>query len=176
MSALLKTTISAACLLSAFYSMGANLKPAQIRAPLLYHLAEFTRFPADRLLKQKINMCFLETPPFAHAKELEKAKKVTVNDTPLDIIKLTSIDTISTSNCHLLFISEAYESKQLIAQLQQINQKTLTVGESLSFVKDGGVMSIVPGNTTMKIVINMQQLKDSPFKINSAVVNLATLY
>ncbi|WP_416307223.1 YfiR family protein [Neptunicella sp. SCSIO 80796] len=176
MRVFVKATLLPLCLVPSFELLAVNAQPAQVRAPLLYHMVEFTQYPSDRLQNNSINMCFLESPKFEHANKLMQSNKKRVKELSLAIIKLQNIEELQQTDCHLLFVSKQHESKELTQILDELNQDTLTAGETAEFVEDGGLLSIVPGKSNMDILVNMQQLKKSPLKISSAVLKLAKLY
>ena len=121
-------------------------------------------------------MCFLESPSFEHASKLQRSKKKHIQNIPMTVIKLQNIEQMQTTDCHVIFIAKLYQSAQLYQSLDKINQRALTIGESSDFVKDGGMLSIISGKTNMEILFNSQQLKKSPLKISSAVLELAKSY
>ena len=176
MKGILKASVYCLCLFFSFEALAGNAQPAQVRAPLLYHMVEFTQFPSDRLQTSTINMCFLEDPDFVHANKLLQSNKKNIKQLPLMIIKLRNISELLSADCHLLFVDKQHESNELSQMLDRLNQDTLTAGETGEFVKNGGLLSIVPGKTSMEIQVNLQQLKKSPLKISSSVLKLAKLY
>ncbi|MBC3766129.1 YfiR family protein [Neptunicella marina] len=155
-------------------SVAAPIAPYQIRAPLLLHMVEFTDFPRARLNFDSLSLCFLEGPEFNHAQQLSQIHQKMIKSIPFSVVRMVQLHEFGSANCHMLFVSKAHETKELFEQMDEINQTTLTIGESKEFVQQGGLLSIVAGGQNMEIVINLTQLEKSPLKISSSVLKLAT--
>jgi hypothetical protein len=77
--------------------------------------------------------------------------------------------------CNILFIAEP-SPKKLYATLERVRDKSiLTVGDSESFAREGGMIALVTTGDVIKIQVRLQAAQDSHLKISSRLLNIAVL-
>jgi hypothetical protein len=77
--------------------------------------------------------------------------------------------------CNILFIAEP-SPKKLYATLDRVRDKSiLTVGDSESFARAGGMIGLVTSGDLVKIQVRLQAAQDSHLKISSRLLNIAVL-
>ncbi len=79
------------------------------------------------------------------------------------------------ARCNLLYIAEP-SPKNIHAALDRVRDKSiLTVGDSDSFVREGGMIGLVTMGDLVKIQVRLQAAQDSHLKISSRLLNIAIL-
>ena len=79
------------------------------------------------------------------------------------------------TRCALLYIAEP-SSRKLHALLERVRDRnTLTVGDSGSFAKEGGMVGLVRNGDQVQIQVNLQAAQAAQLKISSRLLNLSTI-
>ncbi|GGO71268.1 YfiR family protein [Bowmanella pacifica] len=141
----------------------------QLRAPFLLHIANFTQF-TDESSQQQVNFCFLEGSGYAHANVFKSSPDQQVKQRSIKLIELQDAEQISQQRCQILFVSQAQESEKLFSLLAELNRHTVSIGESLNFIRNGGMMAIVPLQSKMKIFFNQEVYQQTDLKFSSALL------
>ncbi len=128
----------------AFLAVAQSFKPEQLRASFLYHIVHYTNFPDSHFEGNFVNFCFYEGNDPAHQEIFRSLPANKVKNRDTRIVEITNLAQVQDSNCQLLFVSRQVESDELFEQLQSLNQKLVSVGETRDFVERGGMITIVP--------------------------------
>ncbi len=141
--------------------------PEQLRAPFLYHIAYYSTFSGAKSNGDKVNFCFLEGNTFAHMNQFERSPSKTVRKRAVNILAIENIEQAELNQCHVLFVAKTQESEELYRKMESINAETISVGESAEFIQRGGMMSVLPTNSKMKIYLNQEQYQNTSIKFSA---------
>ncbi|MBT1065995.1 DUF4154 domain-containing protein [Bowmanella sp. Y26] len=168
-SSLIIAVLMVMSLLSTGQVWSQGFSSEQLRAPFLLHIANFTQF-IDEGSQQPVNFCFLEGNNFAHAKVFKGSPNQQVKQRAIKLIELQDAEQLSQQSCQILFVSQDKEDDKLFSLLAEINRHTVSIGESLNFIRNGGMMAIVPLQSKMKIFFNQEVYQQTDLKFSSALL------
>jgi hypothetical protein len=77
--------------------------------------------------------------------------------------------------CDVLYIGDASPSRVREILERVRNKSVLTVSDTESFPRDGGMVALVRSRQQVQIQINLEAVRSSGLKISSRVLNLATI-
>lgn len=145
----------------------------EFKSAYVYNFIKFVDWPAQRLpaSSSTINVCVVGKEAYRAALDtingkLVKGKTIAVTpyNGPQDI-----------SRCHILFVGDA-ETTHLSALLEGARPAgVLTVGDSSSFVKEGGVIRFRNENNKIRFDINPRAAEESGLTISSQLLKLARI-
>ena len=144
----------------------------QVKAAFLFNFAKFVDWPAGVLTRNtSVNVCVLGDDPFGPILNRTVEGK-TVHDRPIRVARLT--DMADVSRCHVLFIS-ASERRELPRLLPGLaGRSVLTVGETSTFVQDGGMIGFTTDEDRVRFEINNEAAERAGLHISSQLLKLAT--
>ncbi|WP_088329508.1 YfiR family protein [Lacimicrobium sp. SS2-24] len=161
-------------LMGAFSASAIGFTSEQLRAPFLLYIVGYTQFSEAAVQTGPLRFCFFEGEDFPHAQIFRQATGKKVNGRDISLYTLSDISDIPKVDdeqpCHLLFIGEEQESDEVYALLEQLNQHTISVGESPGFIEHGGMMAIYPLPSKMKIFFNREAYQNTQLKFSSALL------
>jgi hypothetical protein len=171
MRAVCKRGLLMVVLFGSFSATAIGFTSEQLRAPFLLHIAGFTQFSGPLLASSTLQFCFLEGEDFPHAQIFRQAPGRKVQGREVNLLTLSDISEIpDDQHCHLLFIGEEQESDEVFELLNELNQSTISVGESLNFIEQGGMMAILPLQSKMKIFFSRDEYQKTQLKFSSALL------
>ncbi|MDF2179116.1 YfiR family protein [Aliiglaciecola sp. CAU 1673] len=147
-----------------------SFTPAQLRAPFLLHIAHFTQFPDDDVSGAPVYFCFLEGENHPQADAFRGSPAKDVRQRQILLVEMDSIEAINQQPCHVLFVSQQYENEELFKSLVSLKDKTVSIGESLNFIEQGGMMSIMPMQSRMRIFFSREAFQSTELKFSSALL------
>jgi len=182
---LLQTSVSAAALRSKY----------ETKAGYLLNFAEFIEWPAGAFpnAKSSIILGVVGKDPFGA--ELDKLQGKTVNGRTLEIKRFKGAlefrgeatpgrrqDDLAAKqakklaemkSCHILFITSS--EKNFLPQTLKPFRGTsvLTVGETDSFVREGGIITFVDSENSVQLEVNLAAAEQARLKISSKLLSLA---
>lgn len=169
--AIFKRLLLATMLFTSLSATAIGFTSEQLRAPFLLHIAGFTQFSGPLPADSALHFCFLEGDDFPHAQIFRQAPDTTVQGREVSLLTLSDISEIPDDRqCHLLFIGEEQESDEVFELLGELNQSTISVGESLNFIEQGGMMAILPLQSKMKIFFSRDEYQKTQLKFSSALL------
>jgi len=155
-------------------SAGTISKEYQVKAVFLFNFAQFVQWPHTAFARadEPFQIGILGSDPFdGFLDDTVKGEKV--DGHPLVIQRYASIGDVQ--KCHILFISRS-EDRKMADILASLNGKgILTVGDTESFIKNGGIVRFFIGRDKIHLKINPQAAKRANLKISSKVLRLAEL-
>jgi hypothetical protein len=80
------------------------------------------------------------------------------------------------SSCHMLYISETLEYKEINILAAALRYNVLTIGEGETFNKNGGIIRFYNVQNKIRLSIHNELLKSSGLTVSSKLLSLATLY
>lgn len=162
-------------------------KEHQIKAVFLYRFAQFVEWPSESFANDSAPLVLgiLGPDPFgAYLDNVVLGEKV--GGHPILIKRVAKAE--EAADCHVLFISgtdsdpEAAEKPSALsalAGLKSLNglvaRKVLTVGDTESFSRDGGMIHFITRNGRIRLRINMEAVRASNLSLSSKLLRLAEI-
>ena len=154
-------------------NLAEEFKPEELRASFLYHIAHYTIYPENNQ-PDTFNFCFYESENNQHSSLFENLPKKKVKEREVRLLKVDINDAQAVKQCQLLFINQHSESEEVYARLPQLNKTLVTVGETRQFIENGGLLTIVPLKSKMKIFVSQKQFDNTPLKFSSLLLKRAS--
>jgi hypothetical protein len=145
----------------------------EIRSTFMFHIANFTKFPDQILISQKLTFCFMEDESSVIHKEFSVANIVRLQNLEVVGRKVTEVSDLQRISCQLLFVSAAKESPEVFAMLEALNNRTVSIGETRNFLKKGGLISLEEQQSKIQIMINQALYANSLMKFRSPLLKHA---
>ncbi len=147
----------------------------QVKAAFFYHFANFVEWPEPTFHATDgyLRICVLGDTRFDQSLETTLSHKK-IGDHLFEIRR--NPPNAEIQHCHMLYVSNS--GKATIQTIRRyINQKdVLTVGETLDFIKHGGMVHFFVEKQKMRFAINTQAIKNSNLKVSSKLLRLAKTY
>ncbi|HWY57455.1 MAG TPA: YfiR family protein [Terriglobales bacterium] len=146
----------------------------QVKAAFLFNFAKFVEWPSSSFANASapLRICVFGHDPFGD--ELHNiTKDKTVNGRRLEVDQ--GIDLQVARTCQILFIaaSETARLKQIFESLRGAD--ALTVGDTKSFVEQGGMINFVLENSRVQFEVNRKAAEEGGLKISSKLLAVAKL-
>lgn len=172
----LPTGVLSLCLLIASTSVQAESTASteyQIKAALTFKLIKFVAWP-ERALQQagnQIHLCVYGDDPFGQA--LDKIAERKVHGLPIALNR--NIPDRDAGSCQVIFLNHDSRSKnlQLVEALQ--HEPILTISDSASFARNGGMIEIGRSGKRLKFTINSGAAKRAGLQIAAPLLELSTI-
>jgi hypothetical protein len=168
---LLVTLMTAAFILTA---QTPSSRAYQVKAAFLFNFSQFVDWPSDAFTDTEAPMVIgiLGEDPFGTYLE-EIVSNERINGHPLTISHFQDINDIK--NCHILFVN-VKRTDQLSEILTKLKQRNiLTVSDSPSFIKDGGMIRFMTEDNKIRLQINPQAARSAELNISSKLLKLADI-
>ena len=143
----------------------------QLKAAFLYNFAKFTQWPENAFKDSSapLVLCVLGEDPFGEAINLIKGR--TVKARKLEVKRVKRVQDLE--SCHILFVSSS-EKKRLAEIMGALTDSSiLTVGETDTFIKYGGIIKFIEVKNKVRFEINAEAMKHAELKISSQLLKLA---
>lgn len=143
----------------------------RIKAGYVLQFAGYVEWPSRAFSNDSAPLVFCVVGPAQFAAVLEstvagRRKK----NRPLLVRRLDRVE--KARGCHLLYLSR--EEEQQAAQLKMLaGEPVLSIGESDSFLAQGGVINLVYADGSIRFDVNPKVAENSGIRISSHVLNLA---
>jgi hypothetical protein len=146
----------------------------RVKAVFLFNFAQFVEWPARtfRDARSPLVIGVLGDDPFgAFLDEAVAGEKI--GDRPLLVRRYRRVEEIA--DCHILFISrsESGQLEKIIASLK--GRSVLTVGDTDTFIRKGGLVRFVTENNKIRLRINVEAARASDLTISSKLLRPATI-
>lgn len=158
---------------------GAPSATAQVRtveevmAAFIYQFTNYVEWPETAFESESspLFICVVGNESmYGHLSELTRGKQY--NDRPIEVRQYDDVSEVRT--CHLLFVgAEALEHSDEMPPAHELI--TLTIGDSKSFTRNGGVIRLFESQSKVRIEINIDAAKRGEFKISSKLLALAEI-
>jgi hypothetical protein len=144
----------------------------QVKSAFLYNFAKFVEWPAEAFGDEltPLNLCVLGDEHFVSARESLAGKKVKGRKLEVNRVE-TAADL---RDCHMLFIS-ADKTSDPHPYLIGVKRPVLKVGETIDFIKRGGIINLVRVENKFRFEINRSAGERAGFKFSSQLLKLATI-
>jgi len=151
-----------------------SLEKQTVLTILTLNIARFTRWP-EQLIKDTesiINLCVFGDNIIQQS--FSNLDNKTISSNTIHIINVSRLRNLQ--QCQILYLSDLDRNKltSLLAELE--GQPILTVGESLAFIKAGGMIGLESIQGKIQLNINLAMVKQAKLIISSRLLNLAKIY
>jgi len=145
----------------------------QVKAAFLFHFAQLVDWPADAIGDgdRSLNLCVFDDDP--QRLELQSTLEGNLIGDRLFHIRLLS-EPQAIHGCNILFLSRDERRRQPATLLDVRDQPILTVGETESFLSDGGMIRFRLEGERIRFDINLAAADSARLKISSRLLLLAT--
>ncbi len=149
--------------------LAASFKPDQIKAAFIYNLTNFITLPKAGHTKDTFIIGVIGNKDIAkNLRVITKGERIRGRpfyiksiDSPADMI-----------DCHVLFVdAQALIQPRLLKDLA--DRGILTIGDTDDFLKNGGIIGLLPRRHRIQIVINMQAARRAGISFNSKLLKVA---
>jgi len=145
----------------------------QVKAAFLFHFAQLVDWPPDAFgpAGQSISLCLFDDEPERQEFQ-ETVEGKSLGDRTLHVRLLH--DQQDLQGCNILFLSldEARRQHAVLSSTQ--GQPVLTIGETDTFLKDGGMIRFHLEGDRVRFDINLPASESSKLKISSRLLLLAS--
>jgi hypothetical protein len=144
----------------------------QVKAAFLFHFAQFVEWPADAFgnATSPLTYCLREEDPFHGALD-EALKGKSIGGRELRMRHLKRPEPVE--GCHVLFIGNS-DPKRLEEDLASTRGRAvLTVGDTESFSKMGGIIGFCLEERKVRFDINLESAGKARLKISAKLLSLA---
>jgi hypothetical protein len=160
----------------AFCAAGAQSQSSEydLKAVCLYNLVQFTEWPPSAFpeTNSPLVIGILGEDPFGSTLE-EAVRGEKVNGRTVVIQRYHRSEEVR--KCHAVFISNS-ESARLDRILNGLKSRSiLTVGESESFTKKGGIVGLAIDRNKLRLSINLEAARSSGLTMSSKLLRLADI-
>lgn len=173
---LVAVALGAALLLAAPWARASARAPTEyeVKAAFLFNFAKFVSWPATAFPSPQAPLVIgvLGENPFG-AELARLAADVRVQGRFLEVKHAASV--ASLQGCHVIFISGSERERlpQIVGALTQARARSLTVGESDNFLRDGGMIRFVVEQNRVRFEISAEAAAAAGLGISSKLLSLA---
>jgi hypothetical protein len=150
-----------------------DIKEYQIKAVFLFNFAQFVEWPETALPESSdLVIGVLGEDLFGDYLD-EIVRGETVNGHPLKVKHFKDIGEVE--NCHILFINlkNAESLKHALSNLKDTH--ILTVGDTLNFAREGGMIQFFTQNNKVHLKINLEKVKNNELAISAKLLRVAEI-
>ena len=150
-----------------------TVEESQVKAAFLFHFAQLVDWPADPNNdgNRSLIICVFDDDPQRHELQSTLEGKL-IGERALHVRLLS--DPQATPGCKILFLSRDEGPRQSATLRDLRDQPVLTVGESDSFLSDGGMIRFRIESDRIRFDINLTAADSAHLKISSRLLLLAT--
>ncbi len=147
----------------------------KIKAAFFYHFANFVDWPTSTFeaTNEHLRICVMGTDPFGQTLDDMLSKK-SVRNHPFEILR--NPPTTQLQYCHVLYLPASASSKLQGLRHRVEDEDVLTVGETLDFMRLGGMVQFFIDNQKIRFAINTKAVNQSNLKVSSKLLRLAKIY
>jgi hypothetical protein len=140
-----------------------------VRAAYVFNLTKYVQWPQE---KSELIIAFSGSPTTGEKlRELLEGKSS--ESRSIHVVLVPPEEDLP--RCAILYLTDP-PSKKLRASLDKLeNRGILTVGETDSFVREGGMVGLVKVRDQIQIQVNLEATQQAGVKISSRLLNLAVL-
>lgn len=145
----------------------------EVMAAFIYQFTNYVEWPETAFESETspLYICVVGNETmYDHLSKLTQGKKF--NERPIELRQFETVDEVE--SCHLLFVSaEALEESEALPAAHELI--TLTIGDSKTFTRKGGVIRLFESQSKVRIEINIDAARRGEFKISSKLLALAEI-
>jgi len=149
----------------------AQEQEASIKAAFIFNFIKFTDWPLARLESSPVlQVCVLSVrEPLRTALDALNGKTALKRE-----IRLRTLESIDAVNpCHVLVLGEV--PVQRTAPLQRLAQaqSILTIGETVGFIDEGGMIGLLVLDNKVRFEINLETVRNAGLNLSAQLLRLA---
>jgi len=170
-----RVTLAGLAIALSLVSLFAPLLSAQlqdegaVKAAFVFNLTKYVEWPHP---SQDLTIGFIGDGPMGETLQKMLDGK-TSESRPVRVLLYPSDERLE--QCNILFIAQS-SPKKIRATLDKVRNKgVLTVGDSDSFARNGGMIGLVRTGDQVQLQVNLEATEASRLKISSRLLNLATI-
>ena len=151
---------------------GATTLEYEVKAAFVYNFAKFVDWPPTAFADAAapLTICIVGADPFGPTLD-DTLKGEQLETHPLAVARYA--DAPPPGACHLLFVS-ASEERRYPALLAGVDgRRTLTVGDTVSFLDAGGYLAFFLDNGRVRFAVNSDLAGASGLKVSSKLLRVA---
>ncbi len=166
-------------LFSLFWNPGSSraevFEEYHAKAAFLYHFSNFVGWPAStfKATNGHLRMCVMGKDPFGQSLDATLANK-SVRDHPFEIRR--NPPTTELQHCHLLYFPASASSQMRALRHQVAKENVLTVGETLDFLRQGGMVQLFVDNQKIRFAVNTDVVNQTNLQFSSKLLRSAKIY
>jgi hypothetical protein len=145
----------------------------QVKATYLYNFARFVEWPGRAFSQadDPFTICLTSEPVSAVLERTVRGENR--QGRPFAVRRLPDVDDIQ--GCHILYVSDADDSK--IDRVMQAagSAPILTVGDSPNFIRKGGIIRFVEAGRRIRLQINPDSAQRASLSISSRLLRLSDI-
>jgi len=147
----------------------------QVKAAFFYHFANFVDWPHSTFAATKghLRICVMGQDPFGPTLDATLSKK-SVRDHPFEILR--NPPTSQLQHCHVLYLPASASSQIHALRPHVAKGDVLTVGETLAFMKQGGMVQFFLDDQKIQFAVNTDAVNQTQLKVSSKLLRLAKIY
>ncbi len=149
-------------------------KQTKLTAAVIYQISRFVSWPESEFGHQDdtLSICVLgkdssgllpQLKQFTSRKSKGRSISVQSLKTRSDLLERQSV----AGGCHILFSMNGAWDELSDSDIRVLRQKTLLIGKTRGFLKNGGMLALILVKSKINIVINPEALEDSGVKLES---------
>ena len=144
----------------------------QVKAAFLFNFLKYITWPPDSAhpASGAIRIGLAGDDPFGSSLD-EIVRGRSLDGRPIVVSRFTTLDSVCA--CDLVFVSGLPDSLQTAVLQLATGSGVVTVGESPSFIKDGGIIRLRLRDNQVRFDVNLAAANRSGLKISSRLLQLA---
>jgi hypothetical protein len=164
--------VAALCLTIRAISAPPSPSEYEVKAAFLYNLAKFIDWPSGALPASdtQLRIGILGDSPMFEA--ISQLGDKTIGERKLEVRRVTPESKLD--EYHIIFLDQTVKNADQLA-FNLRGSKTLTVGETEAFCRDGGLVNFILINNRVGFEINQKAAERAGFIISSKLLNLARI-
>lgn len=153
-------------------ALALSLEEQTVLAALALNVVRFTTWPVEAKIKNTINFCVVGDNVVQQSFASLDGKAV--GDKTLQVINLSKLRNFE--QCHALYISDETKQNILLQVFVEIKKlPLLTIGESIAFAEQGGMVGLENVNGKITLNVNLPVMRESNLTISSRLLKLANI-
>jgi len=150
------------------------LREHEVKAVFLFNFVQFVEWPPEAFPGNQTPLIIgiLGKDPFGKFLD-ETVKGEVVNGHPLNIRRFQKPEDVK--GCHILFVSMPRQDQQRDALVMLQAQHILTVSDTETFIKDGGMIRFITDANKIRFQVNLVATKEAGLTISSKLLRLAEI-
>ncbi|WP_342806611.1 YfiR family protein [Alteromonas sp. M12] len=147
-----------------------EVSATSIRSTFFLHVVNYSKWQQSFM---SLKFCLIEQESQKHYLMLNESDLLNHNKKQIQLQQVDSLPTAIEQGCNYIFVDKSSESKTLYKDLKQTSLSIVTIGETISFIKNGGLLSLIEEYDKIRIYINKEQYADSPVKFSARLLKYA---
>jgi hypothetical protein len=148
----------------------ARIEADQVIAAFIYRFPQFVEWPAAALEEaDSLEICVAEPDPFG-PEFGDWINGENLNGHPFSRRDVAAPRAVE--GCHVLFISSATQRSGVLLRAAQ-DSPILTIGESSSFLREGGIIGLQAVNGRIRFEVNQDAATRAGLRLSAQLLNLA---